>query len=108
MVQSPLLRRLQGLHLTGCAVGDDGAELLADCEHLKQLRTLRLGQNAVGDRGVETLTVSRFLAELDTLVLHGNLIGDLGLACWRLARGYRDCGRWTSATTTSVPGERNR
>ncbi|MFL5340015.1 MAG: TIGR02996 domain-containing protein, partial [Gemmataceae bacterium] len=87
-VQSPLLARLRGLHLTGCKVGDDGAELLARCEHLRSLRTLRLGENAIGDRGVEALTASRGLHRLSTLVLHGNLIGDLGArllaACNRL------------------------
>jgi uncharacterized protein (TIGR02996 family) len=78
LVRSPLLGRLRALHLTGCQVGDDGADLIADCEYFRDLRTLRLGVNALSDRGVEALCSSRYLTNLSTLVLRANLIGDLG------------------------------
>jgi uncharacterized protein (TIGR02996 family) len=78
LVESPLLDRLRALHLTGCQIGDEGAELLAGCPFLAGVRTLRLGQNALGDRAVEALTGSDQFGELTGLVLHGNLVGDLG------------------------------
>jgi uncharacterized protein (TIGR02996 family) len=78
LAQMPVLSRLQALHLTDCAVGDEGAQALAHSPHLANLQTLRLGANALNDRGVETLSDSSYLGELQTLVLRGNLIGDSG------------------------------
>ena len=76
--QSPFLASIRALHLTGCHIGDDGAALLAGCEHLTELHVLRLGSNAISDHGLEALTDSYFLTGLRTMVLHGNLIGDPG------------------------------
>jgi len=77
---SPLLGRLRALHLTGCGIGDDGAELLAACRYLTDLQILRLGHNALGDRAVAALTDSPNLGNLHTLVLASNLIDHDG-AC---------------------------
>jgi uncharacterized protein (TIGR02996 family) len=96
LVRSPLLGRLRALHLTGCQVGDDGVDLLAECDYLKDLRTLRLGVNAVSDRGVESLCSSRYLANLNTLVLRGNLVGDLG------ARLLASCERLPNLQTLDL------
>jgi hypothetical protein len=74
----PQLARLQALHLTDCAIGDDGAAALAGCSYLSRLQTLRLGTNALTDQGVEVLAESPHLHHLQVLVLHGNLIGDAG------------------------------
>lgn len=78
LFESPALAGIRALHLTGCHIGDDGAALLAGCEHLARLQTLRLGTNAISDHGVESLAESWYLSGLHTLVLHGNLIGDPG------------------------------
>ena len=78
LAQMPELRRVRALHLTGCAVGDEGVELLAKSQVLAGLQTLRLGTNAVTDEGVEMLVASRSLQQLQSLVLRDNLIGDAG------------------------------
>jgi len=78
LVQMPELRRLRAFHLTGCAIGDEGVDLLAKSSILVALQTLRLGTNAVTDDGIEMLIESGNFLQLQTLVLQDNLIGDAG------------------------------
>jgi uncharacterized protein (TIGR02996 family) len=78
VVQMPELRRLHALHLTGCAIGDEGAGILAKSSVFAGLKTLRLGTNAVTDDGIEMLVESRNFQQLQALVLRDNLIGDTG------------------------------
>jgi uncharacterized protein (TIGR02996 family) len=88
LVQMPDLSRLRALHLTGCAIGDDGVGLLAKSSALAGLQTLRLGANAVTDEGVEMLTESLNFPQLRSLVLRDNLIGDLGAQLLARARSW--------------------
>jgi uncharacterized protein (TIGR02996 family) len=88
LVQMPELRRLRALHLTGCAIGDEGVDLLARSSAFAGLQTLRLGTNAVTDEGVEMLVESRIFQELQALVLRDNLIGDTGAYLLARARSW--------------------
>jgi uncharacterized protein (TIGR02996 family) len=88
LVQMPELRRLRALHLTGCAIGDEGVELLAKSPVLAGLHTLRLGTNAITDDGVEMLVESQNLQHLQALMLHDNLIGDPGAQLLARAKAW--------------------
>jgi uncharacterized protein (TIGR02996 family) len=88
LVQLPELRRLRALHLTGCAIGDEGVELLAKASVLTGLQTLRLGANAVTDYGVEALVDSGNFQQLQALVLRDNLIGDPGAQLLARAKSW--------------------
>jgi uncharacterized protein (TIGR02996 family) len=88
LLQMSELRRLRALHLTGCAIGDDGVELLAKSALFADLQTLRLGANAVTDEGVELLVESRNQPKLQILVLRDNLIGDAGAQLLARAKSW--------------------
>ena len=93
LVASPRASQLQWLDLSGNALGDAGAAVLARAESLRQLQTLILRSDELDwrdrilVRGADELSRSRTLAELHTLDLSGHLISEEGCACLAAERG---------------------
>jgi hypothetical protein len=69
---------LTELALTNNAIGNAGAEAIAECAALSGLRELALGNNKIGPKGVKALAESPHLAGLRKFVLAGNPITDQG------------------------------
>lgn len=77
LARSPVLARLTALRVTG-EIGDEGAQALAESEHLSGLLNLNLGSTGVGEEGAAALAESEGLSSLQRLSLTGNELGDEG------------------------------
>lgn len=73
---SPYLRRIRGLSLIRCDLGDADAEQLASSPCLPELEWLDLGLNHIGAAGVEALAASPGLPRLGYVGFLGNAIDD--------------------------------
>jgi uncharacterized protein (TIGR02996 family) len=73
---SPHLRRIRGLSLLRCDLGDAEAALIAGSPYLSELEWLDLGLNDVGTAGVTALAASAGLPRLGYVGLLGNAIDD--------------------------------
>ena len=73
IAQSPHLRNLTVLDLSGNAIGDKGAVALAESPHLRNLAELDLTHAELTDRGAVALLDSPVTANLEVLRLSGNL-----------------------------------
>ena len=74
LVESPLLRRLSSLDLTGNPIGDDGVERLVRSPHLGGLRFLSLCATETGERGAEALAAAETLPNLQYLDFIANAV----------------------------------
>jgi len=73
LVQSPLLRNVRELDLTGNeSLGDSGPILLGRSKHLVRLDTLSLSYTELGDKGLQALAESPVFAGLRALDISGN------------------------------------
>ena len=73
---SPYLRRIRGLSLLRCELGDAEAGLIARSPYLSELEWLDLGLNHIGAAGVTALAASAGLPRLGYVDLLGNAIDD--------------------------------
>ena len=73
---SPHLRRIRGLGLVRCELGDAEAGLIASSPYLPELEWLDLGRNHIGAAGVTALAASSGLPRLGYVDLLGNAIDD--------------------------------
>ncbi|HEX5288747.1 MAG TPA: TIGR02996 domain-containing protein [Streptosporangiaceae bacterium] len=73
---SPHLRRIRGLSLLRCELGDAEAGLIASSPYLSELEWLDLGLNHVGTAGVTALAASAGLPRLGYVGLLGNAVDD--------------------------------
>jgi uncharacterized protein (TIGR02996 family) len=78
LAESPFLKSLVSLDLSGCNLGPDGVRVLAASPNLANLTSLALAHNAIGDEGARALASSPFLGNLASLDLLGNDIGPEG------------------------------
>ena len=72
LVQSPLLRHVRELDLSGNTLGDQGPMLLARSPYLGRLDALDLGFTDLGDAGLKALADSPALGGLRSLRLNDN------------------------------------
>src|SRR5262245_47041785 len=73
LVQSPLLRNIRELDLTGNeSLGDSGPILLGRSKHLVRLDSLSLSVTELGDKGLQALANSPVFADLHSLDISGN------------------------------------
>jgi uncharacterized protein (TIGR02996 family) len=91
VIRSPHALGLRGLALTGRAIHNAFAELLADTPTLASLRSLRLGGTAVSTKGLTRLLLGRHWTALRELWLSGDRLGEGDLP--RLTAS-RHAGRW--------------
>ena len=77
LVQSPLLRLVRELDLSGNEIGNRGPNLLARSPHLVRLDALNLGFTELGDKGLQALAGSPVFSPLRFLQISGN--GRLGV-----------------------------
>ena len=73
---SPYLRRIRGLSLLRCELGDSEAGLIASSPCLTELEWLDLGLNHIGAAGVTALAASSGLPRLGYVGLRGNAVDD--------------------------------
>jgi hypothetical protein len=78
LAASAYLERADYLDLSGNAIRDPGARLLATSPHLVHVHGLNLSSNSIGDAGLKALLASRQLPELRELYLDDNRISDGG------------------------------
>ncbi len=69
---------VSSLYLTGNAITDKGAKLLARSTHFTSLEELYLGRNQIGDEGVAKLVRAPWCNTLTKLDLQFNQIGNAG------------------------------
>ncbi len=67
------------LDLSRNPLRDDGAALLAGCEHLRGLRVLKLAATHLGDDGLRALSESPHLGRVAVLDVSNNPAGDAGV-----------------------------
>lgn len=79
LVNHPLVAPLRELSFVDSRVGDNGLELLARAEGLRDLRKLGLAFCGVGGRGLAALRVADALPRLESLDLSQNHLGDADL-----------------------------
>jgi len=79
LVQSPLLRLVREIDLSGNEIGNRGPNLLARSPHLVRLDALNLGFTELGDKGLQTLAGSPVFSPLRYLQINGNDTGRLGV-----------------------------
>lgn len=74
LLSSDVARSLESLALTGSALGDRGAAMLAQAP--LEVRKLGLGQSGITDRGLDALVAAPWMKQLTVLDLAGNRLGD--------------------------------
>ena len=77
LVQSPLLRLVREIDLSGNELGNRGPNLLARSPHLVRLDALNLGFTELGDKGLQALAGSPVFSPLRYLQINDN--GRLGV-----------------------------
>jgi uncharacterized protein (TIGR02996 family) len=68
--------RLTTLDLTGCELGDGGAQALAAAPWMAHVQRLSFGDNGIGGEGAEALATSPYLERVVHLNLAGNRLTD--------------------------------
>lgn len=79
LLASPYWPKLEALRLPNCALGDQGAQLLAGAASLCELRELDVTQNDLFSKGVMALAASPHLAQLTWLCIAQNKPGLRGI-----------------------------
>jgi uncharacterized protein (TIGR02996 family) len=72
LVQSPVLRHIRELDLSGNDLGNRGPNLLGRSKHLVRLDALNLSFTELGDKGLQALAESPVFSTLRSLQISGN------------------------------------
>ena len=81
LAQLPALENLRRLHLNdNSRIATPGVRALSDSPYLRELRHLDLSGNDINDSGLRVLLNGQSLKKLEHLEIHHNRIGDGGLA----------------------------
>ena len=77
--ESPILTRIEYLHLGSNRLGDEGAKVIAQSKRWENLNYLNLECNNIGLEGPRALAASPYLKQLTSLNLVDNRMGDEGV-----------------------------
>ncbi len=78
LVSSPVLPKVDYLHLGSNDLGDEGIKILAQADLFSEVKTLNLECNGITAEGAKALAQSPFLTKVEYLNLVDNRVGDEG------------------------------